>query len=349
MLERLKKADAQGLAVAALFFIAIVWGGTFVVVADAIAVYPIYAFLTWRFAIAAIAFLLIFPKVIFKLDRHNLAMGIPAGVLLSVGYIFQTLGLLPADQGGTTAARTAFLTGMYVVIVPLVQALIKRKMPNKGTSIGMVLALAGLWFLSGLSLTGQSGWVVGDTYVLLSAFAYSAHMILLGRNDKEHDSLALTFIQLSVVAIISGVMSVATGEHAGFPTGFNVWFAILLCGLVASALAFAIQTWSQRILPPSRVALILISEPALGGVFGWVVAGHAPGREVFGAILMLSGMLTSELIAARVAESSDQRLKRSIEGVPVYADDPHKKRSIEVHTDAAGTTEIYTESDPPQS
>lgn len=340
MIKKLKSLDTQVLAVGALVFVAIVWGSTFVVVADAIAQYPIYAFLSVRFLVASVAFLIFFPKMYQRINWHNLKLALPAGCLLAAGYILQTLGLLPESQGGTTAARTAFLTGMYVVIVPIAQSILKRKLPPKGTAVGMGLALVGLWFLSGISLNGSSHWVMGDTYVLISAFAYSAHMILLGHSDKNHDTLALTFIQLSVVTVITGVASLVAHENAGIPQGWYVWFAILLCGLVASAFAFVVQTWAQRILPPSRVALILISEPALGGLFGWVVAGAAPFREVVGALLMLSGMITSESMSARRAVQEDQRLKRSVEGIPVFADDPHKKQSITVDEDSAGTTEV---------
>ena len=343
MIKQLKTLDQQVLAVAALVFVAVVWGSTFVVVADAIAQYPIYAFLAVRFIVASVAFLLFFPKVLKRINWHNLKLGLPAGCLLAAGYIFQTLGLLPQSQGGTTAARTAFLTGMYVVIVPIAQSFIRRKLPAKGTIVGMGLALCGLWFLSELSLSGSSQWVMGDTLVLISAFAYSAHMILLGHSDKNHDTLALTLIQLVVVAVVSGAASLIAHENAGIPQGFSVWFAILLCGIVASAFAFVIQTWAQRILPPSRVALILISEPALGGLFGWIIAGSAPVREVIGAIMMIAGMITSEAMSARRAAQEDQRLKRSVEGIPVFADDPHKKQSIRIDTDERGTVEVDSE------
>ena len=340
MIKKLKSLDAQVIAVGALLFVAIVWGSTFVVVADAIAQYPIFAFLSVRFLVASIAFVIFFPKMYQRINLHNLKLAVPAGCLLATGYIFQTLGLLPQSQGGTTAARTAFLTGMYVVIVPIVQSIFKRKLPPIGTAIGMGLALIGLWFLSGINLHGSSQWVMGDTYVLISAFAYSAHMILLGRSDKHHDTLALTFIQLFVVTLITGIASFIAHEHAGIPHGASVWFAILLCGLVASAFAFVVQTWSQRILPPSRVALIMISEPALGGLFGWSVAGVAPFKEVVGATLMLAGMITSESMTARRAAQEDQRLKRSVEGIPVFADDPHRNQSITINEDEHGTTEI---------
>lgn len=325
--ELSRKADKQYLAAIALLMVAVSWGATFVVVADAVASYPIYAFLALRFAVAAISFVLFFPRVMGRLTKENITFGAIAGLILTAGYIFQTLGLLPPEDGGTTPARTAFLTGMYVVIVPVVQSAWKRRFPGIGTSLGMVLALAGLWAFSGISIgSGQGSWNLGDTYVLLSSLAYSAHMLLLGRTTHKHNTLALTLVQLLTVFVASALLSIFTGEHAGIPTTWNVWFAILICGIVASALAFAVQTWAQRILPASRVALILISEPALGGIFGWWALGSAPGHELIGAGLMLSGMIASESLQARTKSRKARKLKRAVEGMPIYVDnDPHRR------------------------
>lgn len=326
----MSRTDKQYLAALALFGVALAWGATFVVVADAIASYPVYAFLALRFAVASVAFVIFFPRVMGRLTKPNIQMGIIAGLILALGYIFQTLGLLPADQGGTTPARTAFLTGMYVVIVPVMQSLWKKRFPGTGTSIGVLLALAGLWAFSGLGMSGDVGsWSKGDNFVFLSALAYSAHMLLLGRTNHKHNTLALTLVQLMTVFVVCGLMSVITGEHAGIPTAWNVWFAILVCGILASALAFAVQTWSQRILPASRVALILVSEPALGGIFGWWAVGHAPAHELIGAALMLSGMIASESLSARSKTREARKLKRAVEGMPIYVDNDPNRRDVE--------------------
>lgn len=309
----------------ALVSVAAVWGATFVVVADAISKYPLYAFLAVRFAIATIAFLIIFPSVVRRLAPRELKLGIPAGIFLVLGYITQTMGILPAVQGGTTPARAAFLTGMYVVIVPILSSIFRRIKPNGGNVIGIVLAMAGLWFMSGLS-SSMSGpaWVVGDSWVLVSAIAFSGHMLVLGRANESHDTLALTFIQLVIVTIVTGAMSFITAEHAGLPSGDSagsVWFALLLCGILASAVAFVIQTWAQQVLVPSRVALILISEPAFGGVIGWLIAASAPTQEVIGASLMIGGMVISEVVSAKLAERRGEPLDMAMEGAPVYVPD----------------------------
>jgi len=298
---------------AALVGLAVIWGGTFVVVADAIKLYPMYGFLAWRFGVATVAFLVLYPRVVRKLDRPNLAWGLLAGVFLSAGYIFQTWGLDGATR--TTPARAAFITGLYVILTPLFQAVLLRKVPRKSTLLGAVIALGGLWLLSGIG-AASGGWVPGDTLVVICAVAYSVHMIVLGSTREHHDVMALTLVQLATVTVVCTVIS-AVKEQPGLPTNPAVIWAIVLTGVLASALAFVIQTWAQRKLPPARVALILVMEPAFGGAIGWAVAGMWPLREVMGAAAMLGGMIVSEVVAAMAPAADGIAFGPAVEGMPV--------------------------------
>lgn len=294
---------------AALIAVAVVWGAAFVVVDEAIAIYPMYGFLGWRFAVAAAAFLVLFPRTLRRIDAENLRMGGIAGVFLTLGYIFQTWGLDGARA--TTPARAAFITGLYVVMTPLLQSLILRTLPRKSTIAGALTALAGLWVLSGAGLSEGLGF--GDLLVVACALAYAIHMIVLGSTDARHDTAALTFVQLVVAAVACGGIS-AVVERPGVPTDGSVWLAIVTTGVFASAVAFGVQTWAQRRIPPARVALILVTETAFGGLFGWWAAGAWPIREIAGAGLMMGGMVTSEAMAAfgdRVG------YEPGIEGMPV--------------------------------
>ena len=298
---------------AALIGVAVIWGGTFVMVSDAIALYPMYGFLAWRFGVATLAFVLLFPKVAGRFDRTNLHTGLIAGAFLTAGYIFQTWGLDGATR--TTPARAAFITGLYVVITPLLQAVILRRRPRKATLLGAGIALAGMWLLSGITGSGMGGWVLGDTLVVVCAIAYSVHMIVLGSTGEKHDVMVLTLIQLATVTVVCAVISAVT-EQPGIPTDPRVIFAILICGVLASTVAFIIQTWAQSKLPPARVALILVTEPAFGGVIGWTVAGVWPIREVLGAALMLGGMIVSEVVAALAPSSDHVTFEPAVEGMP---------------------------------
>jgi drug/metabolite transporter (DMT)-like permease len=294
-----------------LIAVAAIWGATFVIVADAVERYPVFGFLAWRFAVAAVAFVLLFPRVLKRLSRPNLTMGLLAGLFLTLGYIFQTAGL--AGDGRTTPARAAFITGLYVVVTPLLQAVVLRRRPHTATLVGGAVALVGLWLLSGFGLGGE--WVLGDTLVVVCAVAYSVHMIVLGSTTEVHDVTALTLVQLLTAAVATGIVSVIF-ERPGVPTDGGVWLAIIMTGVLASAVAFAIQTYAQRHIPPARTALILVTEPAFGGVFGWMAAGMAPVREVVGAAFMLGGMVTSELWAARAPEKENVTFEPAVEGIP---------------------------------
>jgi drug/metabolite transporter (DMT)-like permease len=278
-----------------------------------------YGFLAWRFGIAALAFALFYPRVFKKLDRPNLLWGLLAGVFLSAGYIFQTWGLDGATA--TTPARAAFITGLYVILTPLFQAVLLRKMPRKSTLLGAAIALGGLWLLSGIG-TASGGWVTGDTLVVICAVAYSIHMIVLGSTREVHDVMALTFVQLATVTVVCTFIS-AVKEQPGLPTNPAVIWAIVITGVLASALAFVIQTWAQSKIPPARVALILVMEPAFGGLIGWAVAGVAPLRELLGAAAMLSGMIVSEVVAAMAPASEGIAFGPAVEGMPAPVAESH--------------------------
>jgi len=281
-----------------MLFVTLVWGGTFLVVQRILTVYPPYLFLALRFALAALFLVIMRPKLFKHLHRRDLIFGGVAGLILAAGYILQTMSLLPAALGGTTAARSAFITGMYVVITPIAAALIYRKKPTAGTVIGAVLVVIGLYFMSGITFGASTiSWVRGDTLVLIGTFTYAAHILWLAHPKHAHDTVALTFIQMVMVTLACTVLSVATGEKWSLPPSASIWLMIIVCAIFASALAFMIETWVLKRLPPSRVALLEISESFFGGVAGWLWTRHAPTFEVIGASCILGGMLLSELIA----------------------------------------------------
>jgi drug/metabolite transporter (DMT)-like permease len=296
---------------AALIGVAAIWGGTFVLVAEAVERYPLFGFLFWRFLVAVVAFAVLFPKAFRRIDGPNLRVGLLAGTFLTAGYIFQTWGL--AGVGRTTPARAAFITGLYVIFTPMLQAVLMRIMPRRATVLGAVSALAGLWLLSGVGTGGE--WVVGDTLVVIAAFAYAGHMIVLGSTSEHHDTAAMTFVQLAVVCVACGAISLAVERPAPPTDPFVIW-AILLCGVLASAVAFAVQTWAQRRISPARTALILVTEPAFGGVFGWAVAGVAPPGEIAGAALMLGGMVLAEAVTLFAPGGEKVEYELAVEGMP---------------------------------
>ncbi|TLM80487.1 MAG: DMT family transporter [Actinobacteria bacterium] len=293
----------------ALVAVAMVWGGTFVMVKAAVAAYPLYAFLGWRFTVASVAFVVLFPGVFKRFGPGTLRVGLLAGVLLTAGYVFQTWGLQ-----GTSASKAAFITGMFVVITPVLQAVVLRRVPHAYALAGVGLAVVGMWLLTG----GVDGWNSGDTRVLLCAVAYSAHMIVLGGLGRRHDAVALTLVQLATAAVFCGAVA-AVVERPPLPTGGQLWLALAVTGVLASAVAFAVQTHAQRLLSPTSTALILVCEPAFGGLFGWWLGGDVFGApQLAGAALILGGMVSAEALAMlRPRGASDARLEPAVEGPPV--------------------------------
>ena len=280
------KAFARKYAIQlALIAVTMVWGGTFVVVKDAVSQYPLYAFIALRFAIAVVAFVVVIPSSVKLMRKETLRAGLLAGAFLTAAYVFQTWGL-----EDTSASRAAFITGMLVVITPALQAVFLRHPPARTTVAGALLAVAGLWLLSG---SGGGGWNVGDTRVLLCALAYSGHMIVLGGIGRQHDVRPFTLVQLATVAVVCAAISLAT-EPIGLPTAASVWVAALICGVFASAVAFAVQTYAQQHLSPAKTAIILIMEPVFGAVFGYFAGDRIGLAGLAGCALMLGGMIVAE-------------------------------------------------------
>jgi drug/metabolite transporter (DMT)-like permease len=294
----------------ALVAVAAVWGTTFVMVKEAVADYPVYSFLGLRFAVATIAFVVLFPSTLRRIDRDVIRVGLIAGVLLTAGYVFQTLGLTLTSPG-----RAAFITGMFVVITPFMQAVILRRVPKWTAWVGVACAVVGLWLLSGGG--GGAGWNAGDTLVLLCAVAYSGHIIVLGSIGRGHDMRPLTFVQLLTVTVSCSVVGFVT-EHPPAPTKPSLWVALLVTGVLASAVAFAVQTYAQKHLSPTRTALILICEPAFGGLYAWYAVKEKLGTAgILGAVLILAGMAASEVLATFVAARGERKvLEVAIEGPP---------------------------------
>jgi len=276
----------------ALVFVAVIWGLTFPVVKDAVAEYPTFSFLTVRFAIASVAFALIFPRSLRKFSWNAVRAGIVAGVFISLGYIFQTLGLEL-----TGATRAGFITGMAVVMTPILQVIVLRKIPHIYSLGGVALATAGLWLLSADSAGG--GWNSGDTLVLIGAVCFACHWIVLGKVSASHPVDVLTLVQLMVASAMAGVMTLFT-EPLVAPSGTALWGSLLLTGVLASAVAFGIQTYALRHISPTRVALIIINEPVFAGVFGFLLLGEVLGVEGWiGSGFILGGMLLSEVLGNR--------------------------------------------------
>lgn len=265
----------------ALLAVAAMWGISFVWMKDILDQQDVYSFLTSRFLVAAIVMIAINPKVIRRINLRIIKKGGLAGSALGLGYIFQTLGL---DR--TTPAITGFVTGLYVVFTPVIGALLfKEKLP-KATWGYVALATIGLGVLS------ISGWSIGfgEILVLISAFLFASHILMLSSWSKFFDAYTLTLVQLTTCALVSAVPASINGFTA--PPDRQVWAVILFTAIFATVFAFIIQTWSQARISATKVAVILTMEVVFAALFS-VALGAEPLtlRILIGGSLVVIAML----------------------------------------------------------
>jgi len=246
-------------------------------------------FLAIRFAIAALLVGAASVSALRTLTRRQLLTGCAIGLALAGSFIFQTFGLQR-----TSASNAGFLTGLYVILTPLFGAAFLRKVPPASTLAGALLAVGGLLLIASPSGVGLG---LGDALVLGCAAMAAIHILLLGRFAGIAPVKALATVQLGVIAIVTGVASLAV-EREPIPSEGSVWVAILICAVFASALAFVIQTGAQRFIPPARAAVILVMEAPFAALFGYLMLSERLGvRGLIGAALILCGLLVAELLA----------------------------------------------------
>ena len=325
LFDRRKRLIAEILLVG----VTAVWGWTFVVVKDAVALLPPLPFLAIRFGVATIVMALVTWVMSVRRSRRrgsgaagtvgvssggsaagggaptgsgrtgvlraSASAGLVMGTFLAAGYIFQTFGLQR-----TTASNAGFITGMFVVLVPLLQGLMWRIWPDRRVVVGVALAAGGLFLLSGGATALH---VLGDGLVLLCALSFAAHILATSRYVRRHDAVVLTVVQLAVVSVFSGLLALA-GWVFGAPLSLGaaweppVLVALLVTALFASAAAFYIQTFAQKYASPTRTAVILTMEPVFAGLFGYALAGDRLSVAGWvGAAAILCGMLVSEFRA----------------------------------------------------
>jgi drug/metabolite transporter (DMT)-like permease len=280
-------------ALLALVAVTVVWGITFVQVKDAVELYPLFAFLAVRFAIASVVLAVPAAGRMRSLGRRGWSAGASLGLLLAAGYALQTAGLQR-----TTVSSAGFITGLYVVFTPLLALLLFRTRVGRAVWLGVALAVAGLAMLSGVG----AGDAAGDLLVLAGSAAYSLQIVLMERYAPRYDAVAFT--QAEMLAAFAGfaVVAVALGQ-VELPRGWTVWGALLVTGIFASALGFLIQTWAQRRTSATRTALAFALEPVWAGLFGFWLAGDRLGALGWGGCaVIMAGILVAEPEAGRTLQ-----------------------------------------------
>ena len=277
------------MATAALILVTAVWGLTFVQVKDAVELYPLFAFLAVRFAIAAAA--LAPPAVgrVRTLGAPGVAVGVVLGALLGAGFALQTAGL-----ERTTVTSTGFLTGLYVLLTPLLAVALFRTRVGRQLWLAVAVAMVGLVLLGG----APGGSAAGNALVLASTVAMALQIVLLERYANRFDAYALSFVEMLTMCVGFAAIALA---HEGIPVprGETVWAALLVTGLFASAFAFLVQVWAQRELTATRIAIIFSLETVFAGLFGYLLAGdRLDAAGLAGCALIFGGIVLAEPAAA---------------------------------------------------
>lgn len=282
-------------AAVALLGVTAAWGSTFAVVQAAIEVMPVYDFLFWRFGIAGALLVLLHPMSLRRLSRRDLRNGGILALVLAVSYALQTFGLRY-----TAASVSGFITGMFLVFVPLIGAALFRRRIGAAAWAAVALATVGLALLS---LRGFA-FGFGETLTLLCAIGFALHLVLVGEWSTTGTAYGLTVLQLVGVAALSGAAGLWDGRLE-VPQDRRMWLVVLFMAVVATLIAFLVQTWAIPLVGPVRGAVILTGEPVFAGVFGVLIAGDViTWRTALGGMCILAAMLLVELAPRTARDDS---------------------------------------------
>ena len=276
-----------------LLIVAIVWGTTFVVVKESLESTPVFAYLFYRFAIA---FLVLSPWFYARrkeLDHGVIHSGVLLGILYFGAFWTQTLGL--AHIG---ASVSAFLTGLYVVLVPLALWILFHRMPRRTALYASFLAVIGLWFLT--APQGNDGGILnlgtGEWLTLLCALLFALHIVATDHFTRRYDTWLLVGVQFLTVTLLSGLSSLLF-EPFTWPRTWDdqLLFSLAITGIFATAFALLVQTRMQRYTTPTRTAIIFAMEPVSAAFFGVLYAGeHLSLSQMLGGAMIVAAMLLAE-------------------------------------------------------
>jgi drug/metabolite transporter (DMT)-like permease len=277
------------LPIVALVGVTVVWGVTFVQVQDALALYPLFAFLAVRFAISTLAIAPFAWLPLRALPREGVLAGIGVGALLAGAYGFQTAGLEL-----TTVASTGFITGLYVVFTPFIALAFFGTRVPRAVWAGVLCAVVGLLLLNG----APGGSPLGNALVLGSALVAALQIAAMERYAPRYDARALTFLQMSTAFVGFAVIAIALGQIE-LPRGWTVWGALLVTGVFAGALGYLVATWVQARTTAARAAVVFTLEAPFAALAGVLLADEVLGwLGWLGCAVMMAGILLAEPAAA---------------------------------------------------
>ena len=263
------------------------WGGTFLIVQNALSVSGAFFFVGLRFSAAAAMLALLSPRLLGGFTMLEAKAGLIVGISMVLGYTLQTIGLETI-----LSSKSAFLTALYVPIVPLLQWVLLRRAPHLAAWTGIGLAFLGLVLLTGPAGTSFD-FSKGELLTVLSAIAFAAEIVLIGAFAGRVDARRVTIAQLAVAAALAFAAMIPAGEAVP-PFSWLLLLSVLGLGLMSAVIQLAMN-WAQRTVSPTRATIIYAGEPVWAGLFGRLAGEVLGARAITGAGLIVLAVIVSEL------------------------------------------------------
>ncbi|MGK5683770.1 DMT family transporter [Actinoplanes sp. URMC 104] len=294
--DRRRRFSRQEWALAA---ITAVWGSTFLTVHKALAVTGPWSFVALRFGFAAVVLAALSWTALRGLTRRELGVGALIGVSLCGGYGLQTIGLETVSS-----SMSAFLTALYVPLVPLGQWALSRRAPGAGAWAGIACAFCGLLLLTGVTATGLQ-WGTGETATLLGTVAIAVEILLIGRFAGTVDARRVTVVQLAVCSLLAAVARPLSGEDLPAPS-WTLGLTVVALGL-ATAVIQVVMNWAQRTVSATHATVIYAAEPVWAALLGRLAGERLGLSSLGGGVLIVVAVLVSELGGRQAPPSSPQQ------------------------------------------
>jgi drug/metabolite transporter (DMT)-like permease len=299
-----------------LIFCTLIWGATFVLVKDALANASVFVFLALRFLLATVVLILMYGSQLRVAGASGFRAGALIGCCMFGGYAFQTAGLAL-----TTPSKAAFITGFFVVFVPLLLALFGSRRAPLWVWFGALSAFIGLYFLA-VPRSGLLALNRGDLLVLACAFMFALHVISIGHYSSRYSPGALTLIQVAVTALFTtlcvplfALFGVVEQPRVMWTPGLIL--AVVTTGIFATAVAFSVQVWAQQYTSANHAAIIFALEPVFAGLTSFLFYHERlSARSLVGAALILGGILIAELLGPTPAAESSVPPAETLQHLP---------------------------------
>lgn len=291
-METQVKTGTKLLAAFGFLVITMIWGGSFVVMKNSVDLVPPCYLLAMRFSLAAFALALVFQGKLKKMTKEDLRCGMIMGIFLSLSYLFQTYGIKY-----TTASKNAFITALYVILVPFIHWGISKRRPGVNNVAAGLIAVAGLGLLT---LHGESGINIGDILTFICGVCFAVHMVCTDLFTEKHDPVLLTIIQIAVVGLLNWILAPFLDGAGALDLKIladrNLIFGLFYLAIFSTMIGFLVQTVGQKILSANTSSLLLSLEAVFGTIFSVIFLKDVmTGKMISGCVLMFAALLISEL------------------------------------------------------